>query len=489
MSTDNPQSESINEESMDNEMIEENSFQQIPDTPANIILLDSDQTDNVSSPVGTNESSTSMSPIVEEPISQVNVSEHPDETSIPTEQLTLTAKTSIVPPSQETTSNAELSNNQSSNLGRDVLNPAGTSTTTKTPLNRRRQNRLILSSLDISTPAKEITQIGQYLQKVPRKTTTFRHNEAIVTISVDQLDTKTKIGSGQFGSVYRVEIESPIRLSMAVKRIPIGGKAQDYLSIYKELQALEMIRSCPSAYVLDFYCALIDPLHADLCICMPEMETTVDMFYRTMHQLEQIKPSDINLFVRRCAHDLIMGLKYLKDQGIVHRDVKPMNLLMNSNGQIKLCDFGISGRLDPKEPDFEINVGTTHYLPPKSEKCSIQSDIWAAGMSLLEIAKGDHPLADIHPDMVQFRLNNWKVPPMNEIDEDIRDLISRLFRLEKKIESRPDSYEDIISETFIGTMSENRSRNESDMNEYVLERVLPFSIPDSESQSPTKKIF
>ena len=122
----------------------------------------------------------------------------------------------------------------------------------------------------------------------------------------------------------------------------------------------------------------------------------------------------------------VMGLLDLQELGIVHRDVNPKNLLINANGQIKICDFGISGRLNSTAPDFEGGVGTEHYLAPRAEKCSIQGDMWALGMSLFEIANGEHPMIDIHPEFVCWKINRWEPPVLRNISDEVNDLISKL---------------------------------------------------------------
>jgi len=99
----------------------------------------------------------------------------------------------------------------------------------------------------------------------------------------------------------------------------------------------------------------------------------------------------------------VRGLKYLKDNlNIIHRDVKPTNILVNSKGDVKLCDFGVSGNLVASLA--KTNIGCQSYMAPERIRgdnaavgsgsiitYSVQSDIWSLGLSILEIAKGVYP--------------------------------------------------------------------------------------------------
>uniref|UniRef100_A0A8K9XUX7 Dual specificity mitogen-activated protein kinase kinase 1 n=1 Tax=Oncorhynchus mykiss TaxID=8022 RepID=A0A8K9XUX7_ONCMY len=73
--------------------------------------------------------------------------------------------------------------------------------------------------------------------------------------------------------------------------------------------------------------------------------------------------------------------------------VKPSNILVNSRGEIKLCDFGVSGQLiDSMANSF---VGTRSYMSPErlqGTHYSVQSDIWSMGLSLVEMAVGRFPI-------------------------------------------------------------------------------------------------
>uniref|UniRef100_A0A672JW20 mitogen-activated protein kinase kinase n=1 Tax=Sinocyclocheilus grahami TaxID=75366 RepID=A0A672JW20_SINGR len=74
-------------------------------------------------------------------------------------------------------------------------------------------------------------------------------------------------------------------------------------------------------------------------------------------------------------------------------DVKPSNILVNSRGEIKLCDFGVSGQLiDSMANSF---VGTRSYMSPErlqGTHYSVQSDVWSMGLSLVELAIGRYPI-------------------------------------------------------------------------------------------------
>lgn len=95
----------------------------------------------------------------------------------------------------------------------------------------------------------------------------------------------------------------------------------------------------------------------------------------------------------KIAEAVLGGLKYLYlAHRIMHRDIKPSNVLVNSKGQIKLCDFGVSSELDNSVADTFVGTGT--YMAPERIQGSpytVKSDVWSVGLTLMELAIGKFP--------------------------------------------------------------------------------------------------
>ena len=101
-------------------------------------------------------------------------------------------------------------------------------------------------------------------------------------------------------------------------------------------------------------------------------------------------PTDI---LSSMTAQVVNGLHHLHSKRILHRDMKPSNILINKDGVVKICDFGVSKTIT-EENLAHTAVGSTAYLSPervRGEGYFMPSDVWALGVTIAELALGDYP--------------------------------------------------------------------------------------------------
>ncbi len=94
------------------------------------------------------------------------------------------------------------------------------------------------------------------------------------------------------------------------------------------------------------------------------------------------------------TESILKGLSYLHANHMVHRDIKPANILLSTNGQAKVSDFGISAFVDNTLAQCHTFLGTVTYMSPEridGQPYSFPADIWALGLTLLECSTGTYP--------------------------------------------------------------------------------------------------
>ncbi|KAK3098082.1 hypothetical protein FSP39_015952 [Pinctada imbricata] len=197
-----------------------------------------------------------------------------------------------------------------------------------------------------------------------------------------------ELGAGNGGVVMKVK-HKPSGIIMARKLIHLEIKPAVRKQIIRELKVLH---ECNSPFIVGFYGAFYS--EGEISICMEYMDGgSLDLILKKAGRIPEPILGKLTVAV-------LKGLSYLREKHqIMHRDVKPSNILVNSRGEIKICDFGVSGQLiDSMANSF---VGTRSYMSPErlqGTHYSVQSDIWSLGLSLVEMAIGRYPIPPPAPE-------------------------------------------------------------------------------------------
>ncbi|MGH2825730.1 MAG: Stk1 family PASTA domain-containing Ser/Thr kinase [Actinomycetota bacterium] len=158
-----------------------------------------------------------------------------------------------------------------------------------------------------------------------------------------------------------------------------------------------------------------------------------DTYYMVM---EYVSGSDLrDLLVRRGAidHGVVLeimaevcdALEAAHSEGLIHRDVKPENILIARDGKVKVADFGIAVVADAGRAQTGSLLGTLRYLSPeqaRGNESTQLSDIWSAGAVLSELLTGHPPANGSGPEALQLRASQEPDPP-SDMDESITPAI------------------------------------------------------------------
>ncbi|CAG8594220.1 9137_t:CDS:2 [Funneliformis mosseae] len=198
-------------------------------------------------------------------------------------------------------------------------------------------------------------------------------------INKEELVLLEELGKGQYGTVQKV-FHKPTNVTMAMKEIRLE---LDETKLNQILMELNILHKSQSTYIVDFYGAFF--IESCVYYCMEYMDAgSLDKLYG------EGVPENV---LAKITIAMVKGLKFLKDElNIIHRDVKPTNVLVNREGEVKLCDFGVSGQLI--QSLARTHVGCQSYMAPEriqTDTYTVQSDIWSLGLSMLELGTGKYP--------------------------------------------------------------------------------------------------
>ncbi|MBI4242644.1 MAG: serine/threonine protein kinase [Planctomycetes bacterium] len=232
--------------------------------------------------------------------------------------------------------------------------------------------------------------ITQKSKKKPSYKTEVRKNGSNKNIlQLDNYDTIEKIGQGGMGIIYKAKQLSTGNI-VAIKALsPELTKTASYVGRFlSEMKIIAQLK------------------HPNLVYAFEAGEKNGTLYY-VMEYIDGMSSYQLLLQngffleddVLKIAYFIGKSLCYLHDNSLVHRDIKPQNILITRNGEVKLCDLGIAKEINIRSGETSQSlagniIGTPFYMSPEQatgSKLDVRSDIYSLGISLYHLASGTLP--------------------------------------------------------------------------------------------------
>ena len=252
-----------------------------------------------------------------------------------------------------------------------------------------------------------------------------------------------KLGEGGMGVVYKAEDTKLDRL-VALKFLPahLAASEQDKARFVQEAKAASSLN------------------HPNVCTIHDIQEHDGQMFIvmefvdgQTLRQklpsITQSKAIDVGIQIAE-------GLSAAHDKGIVHRDIKPDNIMIRKDGIVQIMDFGLaklraSGSKITRLTKEGSTVGTAGYMSPEQvqgQDADHRSDIFSLGVMLYEMFAGELPFKGVHETALMYEIVNVDAAPISSIKPDIDPELDRIVLecLQKDPDERYNSVKDIAKD-------------------------------------------
>jgi serine/threonine protein kinase len=225
----------------------------------------------------------------------------------------------------------------------------------------------------------------------------------------------SELGRGGMGVVYK-GYEPALARYVAIKELS-SALSHDPAVVERFLREARSMALLNDPHIIQIYSIGQENELPFFVMEFVDGSSVAALIQRDMH----LQPGD----ALKIVHQTAKGLSAAHDRGVIHRDVKPANLILSQRGQVKIADFGIAlanADMNQKLTSAGEMVGTPGYLPPElllGKAVDQRSDVYALGVVLFEMLTGRTPFSDASVYKLMLDVVQTEVPDVREINSDI----------------------------------------------------------------------
>lgn len=265
------------------------------------------------------------------------------------------------------------------------------------------------------------------------------------------------LGRGACGVVSR-GVHKPTGTPLAIKAVQVEEKGKRD-QLMNDIRALIAAQNC--RYLVQLYAAYFHAKSGRVHVALELMNLgSLQDVLQSHRTLPFVIPERV---IGAIVHQVVSGLVFLHHQKYLHRDLKPGNILLNSEGDVKLSDFGISRTIENTANICATFVGTAIYMSPEravGHNYSFSADIWSLGIVLYELATGEFPFPKTSSFPVLFDyLCNQPEPRLDpsRFSPELQNLVA--VCLQRNPAQRPSAV-DLLSHPFLSEADSPERKDE-----------------------------
>jgi serine/threonine protein kinase/Tfp pilus assembly protein PilF len=238
--------------------------------------------------------------------------------------------------------------------------------------------------------------------------------DSLIGKTLGQYVITARIGSGGMATVYRAHQPTMSR-DVAIKMIKLE-LANENEQLYQRFEReVKLIGSLEHLHILPVFDYGADEQHTYLV--MRAMSHSLEHYLKHHHP---IPPAEVSRLLKQIAS----ALDFAHEKGVIHRDIKSANILMDNDNNAYLADFGIAALMSATHSltGEGMMVGTPGYMAPElwqGESASPQSDIYAVGVMLYEMLVGRLPFQAETPYLFMYKHLNDPIPTLADQRTDL----------------------------------------------------------------------